>query len=202
MRKEERYWSDVVVKDPKRMNNFMSCLQIRPSREQIIQIVKQNGYKNVLDVGCSVGLDYKMYRDQKVKIDYHGIDITPEFIALAKKEFPNVDFRVGKGQALPFDDESFELVTCKDVLEHVNDPENVIKELVRVSKSDVILSWFIVPNETEELTIVEKANGAFHNNQWSIDRIKKILEDNKLELVERYKIDYELDTEVWLLRKV
>lgn len=40
----------------------------------------------------------------------------------------------GKGEALPWDDGSFDLVTCQQVLEHVENVEAVVRELVRVTR--------------------------------------------------------------------
>ena len=43
-------------------------------------------------------------------------------------------FEQGVAEALPYDDEAFDLVTCQTVLMHVADPEAVIAEMVRVTK--------------------------------------------------------------------
>jgi len=40
----------------------------------------------------------------------------------------------GRGEALPWKDESFDLVTCQQVLEHVDDIELVIREMIRVTR--------------------------------------------------------------------
>ena len=53
-----------------------------------------------------------------------------EFARLMKNE--NVSFAVGVAEALPFDDNSFDLIFCYDVLEHVADPEKTLKAVYRV----------------------------------------------------------------------
>jgi SAM-dependent methyltransferase len=41
-------------------------------------------------------------------------------------------FRYGRAEALPFDDESFDLVTAFDVIEHIDDDQLALQEFVRV----------------------------------------------------------------------
>jgi SAM-dependent methyltransferase len=43
-------------------------------------------------------------------------------------------YRQGSAEALPFEDQSFDLVTCQTVLIHVADPRAVIREMARVTK--------------------------------------------------------------------
>jgi 2-polyprenyl-6-hydroxyphenyl methylase/3-demethylubiquinone-9 3-methyltransferase len=65
-----------------------------------------------------------------------GIDISPKSIEVARAHAArsglSIDYRVGSGTSLPFDDKSFETVTCCDVLEHINDWKQVIAEAGRV----------------------------------------------------------------------
>ncbi|MBW2144748.1 MAG: methyltransferase domain-containing protein [Deltaproteobacteria bacterium] len=44
----------------------------------------------------------------------------------------DIDYRQGTGENLPFEESTFKMVYCCDVLEHVNNPEKVITEIVRV----------------------------------------------------------------------
>ncbi len=68
-----------------------------------------------------------------------GIDINPIF-KVASDEFAasvnvaNVDFKTGVGEALPYEDNSFDFIVATDVLEHVEDIENVLIECYRVLK--------------------------------------------------------------------
>lgn len=48
------------------------------------------------------------------------------------------------GEALPFKDKAFSVVSLCEVLEHVEDPERVLKEAIRVAKEKIVIT---VPNE-------------------------------------------------------
>jgi SAM-dependent methyltransferase len=47
----------------------------------------------------------------------------------------NVQFEVGSAENLEFPDESFDIVLCSDVVEHLKNPEKCFSEICRVLKS-------------------------------------------------------------------
>lgn len=51
---------------------------------------------------------------------------------------------VGAGEALPFADASFEIVTCWDVLEHVQAPRQLLREIARVLKHDGVAFMTVI----------------------------------------------------------
>ncbi len=84
--------------------------------------------KRVIDVGCGVGQVLK--RLQEAGCDAWGVDVSETSIARARQECPNV--QVYQGQRLPFPDGHFAGGGAMNVLEHVEEPESFIAELVRV----------------------------------------------------------------------
>lgn len=66
-----------------------------------------------------------------------SIDLSPPMIAEARerarqRQLTNVTFQVGEAEALPFEDGSFEAVTCRFGIMYVWDPERVLAEAARV----------------------------------------------------------------------
>jgi 2-polyprenyl-6-hydroxyphenyl methylase / 3-demethylubiquinone-9 3-methyltransferase len=88
----------------------------------------------VLDVGCGGGLLAEEFA--RIGCRVSGIDPSPRSIAVARDhasaEGLEVGYGVAMGEALPFGDERFEVATCCDVLEHVDDLDMVIQEIARV----------------------------------------------------------------------
>lgn len=87
----------------------------------------------VLDVGCGGGyLSEAFARDG---FEVAGIDPAAASIeaasAHAAREGLRIDYRVGRGESLPFPDDFFDIIACCDVLEHVDDVEQVIGEVSR-----------------------------------------------------------------------
>ena len=95
--------------------------------------------KRMLDVGASTGaMDYFL-ADELGEV--HGIDIDTAAIELATREYKkkNLQFAVGDAMDLKFPDESFDIIVCSHVYEHVPDANKLMKEMYRVLKSDGIV---------------------------------------------------------------
>jgi len=97
--------------------------------------------ERALDVGCGVGhwgQRLAPYLSQGAELV--GIDSQPAFLeqaqarARAKGLADRSRWLAGDALALPFDDDSFDLVTCQTVLMHVRDPLAVLQEMVRVTR--------------------------------------------------------------------
>ncbi len=84
-----------------------------------------------VDVGCSAGF----IADELALAGAttSGVDIDEPGLAKARERFGDrVDFRVARGEALPFDDESVDVVVLNHIYEHVVDPEAVVADIHRV----------------------------------------------------------------------
>lgn len=115
----------------------------------------------VLDVGCGTGLFMKSILDMGCTNCY-GVDGKTDFANLALergyKEVKQVeDLNISM---LPFDDEVFDLVVCKDVFEHLLNPTHAFLEIKRVLKPN---GFFLlhVPNH---FTLGARVKFLFSNN--------------------------------------
>lgn len=86
--------------------------------------------KKILDLGCGPGLYTKelIKRGAKVK----AMDISEEEIKIAQKENPEIEFKVGDSENLPYNDKEFDIVLATLVLEHIEDWTNSLREIKRV----------------------------------------------------------------------
>lgn len=71
--------------------------------------------------------------------DAYGVEPGPEFASLAKRRLNEDGYDPGRihqtgGETLPFDDETFDYAVSLQVLEHVEDPRPLLKEMYRVLK--------------------------------------------------------------------
>ena len=87
---------------------------------------------SVLDIGCGPG--YVSAAAAQHAAIPTGLDFSSEMIAIAKKMFPQIDFRQGDAQNLPFVDGSFDRVLANFALLHLSDPERACAEAFRVLK--------------------------------------------------------------------
>lgn len=92
----------------------------------------------VLDVGCGAG--QVVGRLTEAGFEAHGVDVSEPNIARASKFSSRC--RMYDGKSLPYPDDYFASVGALNVLEHVEEPERFIPELVRVTEPDgrIVLS--------------------------------------------------------------
>lgn len=106
----------------------------------------------VLDVACGAAHASEVVAPEVRQVV--GIDLTADLLALGAQRLrdasiSNVLLQEGNAQALPFVDDSFDLVFCLNSLHHVGDPARAVDEMVRVCRPDgrVVLSDLIAPSE-------------------------------------------------------
>jgi SAM-dependent methyltransferase len=88
-----------------------------------------------------------------------GVDIAEGMLAVARRDHPQLDFRPGDAEALPFADSSFDAVVGAFVLNHLPRPEVAAAELARVLASGgrLALSVWDVPERTRFIGLVRDA---------------------------------------------
>jgi len=88
----------------------------------------------VLDVGCGGG--FLTEEIAKYGLQVVGIDPSVPSLAAARSHAEKIGLRIeyleGFGEKIPFPDFTFDIVFCCDVLEHVTDYQEVLKEVCRV----------------------------------------------------------------------
>ena len=86
----------------------------------------------ILDVGCGGGFLSNHLSKEGFAVD--GLDMSADSLAVATRHDPtrNVRYVRGDALALPFANESFDVVCAMDFLEHVEAPAHVVAEAARV----------------------------------------------------------------------
>ncbi len=90
----------------------------------------------VLDIGCGGGFTSEFIAQKGATVS--GIDLSDVSIETAKthaiESGLTIDYRSGNAENLPYEDNSFDVVCCVDVLEHLGDVARAIAEVKRVLK--------------------------------------------------------------------
>ena len=107
--------------------------------EKGVQHCKITANDSVLDLGCGRGatVDY-LYRKHKIRAV--GIDPSEKLIKEAKKLYGYADFFPGRGEELPFEDESFACVFAECTLS-LMDVNQTLPQVNRVLKGG---GWFVI----------------------------------------------------------
>ena len=100
---------------------------------------------NVLDVGCGNGIITRSLGKAGFKVN--GIDISEKAIEKAKfaNDLPNVKFTVVSAEELAVSPHRYDCVICSEVLEHLNQPQDLLKVLYQSLEEDGIMI-VTVPN--------------------------------------------------------
>jgi SAM-dependent methyltransferase len=96
-------------------------------------LVKAAGVRpglRMLDVACGTGLAARTAADVGARVT--GVDFSPAMSAMAQGLHPQIAFRTGDAEALPFGDASFDAVIANFGIHHVEHPERAIAEARRV----------------------------------------------------------------------
>ena len=123
-----KVYRDYVREGPAREKIFTEKLKL------VAQYLPAHG--RVLDVGCATGIFLKVIRD--MGYEAYGVEVS-DYAARHAREAMNLEVFNGELSEAHFPSEFFQLVTMWDVLEHLPDFLNVLKECRRVLAKDGIL---------------------------------------------------------------
>ncbi|HSX48994.1 MAG TPA: class I SAM-dependent methyltransferase [Candidatus Saccharimonadales bacterium] len=124
------YYQKEIAKNP--LKRFWHTEKV----DTFKKLTKGKNFKNILDVGCASGRMAneisKIFPNAKMT----GVDAYGKAIEYGKKTYPNIKFRVADAHKLPFKANSFDLVICYEVIEHLTNPLKALQEMKRVLKKD------------------------------------------------------------------
>ncbi|MGH2741402.1 MAG: class I SAM-dependent methyltransferase [Thermoleophilaceae bacterium] len=128
----------------------------------------------VMDLGCGKGDSVDLFRGLDPAVRWVGVDLerSPE---VDERTRDDAEFVTFDGRTLPFKDRSFDLVYCKQVLEHVRHPDALVAEVARVLAPQ---GWFA--GSTSQLE-------AFHSRStfnYTPHGLTLLVEDAGLEVLE------------------
>jgi ubiquinone/menaquinone biosynthesis C-methylase UbiE len=126
--------------------------------------------KVVLDVASGSGYGTHLLSQTAKKV--YGVDISDISVQYARQTYggPNIEYMIGDGEKIPLPDNSVDIVTSFETIEHIPDYRQFMKEVSRVLKDDglFVLS---TPND------VEFAEGNhFHLHEFEYNELLKLID--------------------------
>ena len=175
--------------------------------------------KRVLEAGCGFGILGIEVCDHCGSLK--GIEISDR-LKVAKSHLKssgkkNVSFVYGDATKMRFKDNSFDVVYCSQVLEHIPDCEKAVREIARVSKKHILIDvptplwevyhffrfwlWvithpvYVVKRTFEKMRKENASIGGLakkswrdeHVNKWSGKKWKKVLEKEGIQIIDDFK---------------
>lgn len=125
--------------------NALQQRLIHRFHQRIAALIRQTNTYQLLDAGCGEGFGLNHLLQLGLPLDYVGSDISPDALRWARHNLiPGLRASVADLYHLPYANNTFPLVICLEVLEHLPDSAVGLRELARVSSGYLILS---VPHE-------------------------------------------------------
>ncbi len=142
--------------------------------------------QTILDIGCNDGITMLFLNRRK---QYHatGMDISSEAIRMASARKTHDKYITGNILDLSFDENSYDLVLCMQMLEHLTkeDGYKLIDKMEKIARRQVIITTTV---GFHELLNHPETSGADHQSGWTIEEFRKRgykVKGNKLR-IERY----------------
>jgi SAM-dependent methyltransferase len=126
----------------------------RPMFAAVLERTGVTTGSDLLDVGCGAGLLGAMAAERGACVT--GIDAAPQMVEIAAEETPGADFRVGDMEALPYDDDSFDVITGINSFQFVANPVRAAKEAKRVVRcgGQVVMATWGKPEQCETARVL------------------------------------------------
>lgn len=102
-------------------------------------VLEHESADSLLEIGCGFG---RLSMALSAHSSSHtAVDVNPDAVALARRCYPSIDFRVSSATELPFQDETMSVVVTWTVLQHIPVPQItlVADEICRVLKPGGLL---------------------------------------------------------------
>ena len=104
----------------------------RPAYEAVMEHTRVGPGTRYLDVGCGAGMAAQFAAARGALVS--GIDAAEALLEIARQRTPGGDFRRGDLEELPFDDQSFDVVTGFNSFQYAGNPAVALSAARRVTK--------------------------------------------------------------------
>lgn len=144
-----------------------------PATERYAALVRSHltSKSQILDLGCGRGgLIEQLVENHGRGVLKQTVGLDPDLISLTEHRL-NLAASTGFSHALPFKNQSFDLIFCSWLLEHLETPQLDLDEISRVLKPNGVFI-FITPNKRHPIAWLNRTIGRFSALQdWLVERL-------------------------------
>jgi SAM-dependent methyltransferase len=130
----------------------------------------------LLDAACGNGRLYRgLARGGLLdRVEYIGADVTPKMVEAASRLMPGVEIDQADVEALPYEDDRFDVAVAQHILRHLDRYERAVDELLRVARVVVIVEKDVGEGRDRRGTYHDpEIESTFWVNAWEPGRLKE-----------------------------
>ena len=128
----------------------------------------------LLDVGCLDSLVPDIAKKLYPKAEVWGIDVAEQAVKDMQERFPDVVYRVEDAYQTKFPKNYFDYIVAGEIIEHLEEPDRFLSEMLRILKHGGCLAISTPENEAIEPGAVD---GERHLWSWTVGDIQDWLDD-------------------------
>lgn len=158
---------------------------VRRFHDRAVELVQAIPASRILDVGCGEGQMIHHIVSANPALSAVAIDDDDPVLRKHWERFanPRLAFQVADVYDLPFDDNSFRIVTAFSVLQHLDDPHSALREIRRVCNGWLIASvpwepWWRLGNVLRGRYVWQLGNTPGHVNNWTRRGFRNLVEQH------------------------
>ena len=175
---QKDYWERETLAERRHPSHPVIKQYVMPKIDEIKKIIPIDKNTRLLDVGCGNGF-FSFYFEKIC--DTTGIDYSEKMIEIN----PARNKYVMDVADMRFGDDSFDIVFCNAFLHHVDNVDNIVREMKRVSKRYVVI---LEPNRNNPLMflfslVVREERKAL---RFSLSYLKRLVKSHGLGLISSF----------------
>ncbi len=175
------------------------------SLARLLELTKPQAHWLALDVSTGAGHTALTFAPHVAQVT--AVDLTPEMLQTAsrlanERGITNIEFKSADAHALPFDDNTFDLITNRIALHHYSDARQAIAEMVRVCKSEGWVGFTdnVVPPEkvtAGHINHWEQMRDPSHHWEYPVARLEAMFTEAGVTIEHTQELEKEMEFEPW-----
>ena len=142
--------------------------------------IDANPVSSVLEVGVGEGFLSGYLSEKFPSIRFTGVDLNPADLEKLNAKFPAITTKQGSAYDLAGLEPHYDLVICAEVMEHLDEPERALDEMLKFKPRRLLLSvphepFFMLSNLARLKNVSRWGNDPEHINHWTPRSYKKLL---------------------------